>query len=192
MSDLRNICARVGVDGSLYGLHGLRVKGYNVSLNANGENRTVVHGLWSGPKSAGRYLRLDVPNDIVPMANNMVQLHQERNGGATSEFECEDLSEHDFVDEDTFVDEDEDVVERTIHPRRKVSPAPERRRATFQRGRGASSSRTRPRMSRATSSPRPTPSAQPEAVLPNREIASDASILSFPRRITQPPQTYQP
>ena len=56
MSDLRQRCARIGVDGNLYGIHGLRVEGYNASLRANGEKRTVAHGLWSGPSAAGRYL----------------------------------------------------------------------------------------------------------------------------------------
>ena len=92
MSDLRQRCERIGVDGGLYGIHGLRVEGYNASLRANGEKRTVAHGLWSGPPAAGRYLRLSVPNEIVPMADNMVRLHNMRQGVASPEEYGSDVS----------------------------------------------------------------------------------------------------
>ena len=68
MSDLRSRLARVGVDGYLYGLHGLRVAGYNSSLHVNGEELTVLQGGWSSAKSASRYHRWSVPADVVPMA----------------------------------------------------------------------------------------------------------------------------
>ena len=192
MSDLRRRCARVGVDGALYGIHGLRVEGYNASLHANGENRTVVHGLWSGPQSAGRYLRLNVPDDIVPMASNMVRLHQERQRGVPSEHESEESLGHPQSDVESA--SEQQIAERVFRPRSRVSPAPSRRRASSQGAASsgsASNSRRRAR-SRATPSPRPAPSAEPEAVLPARGVSSDASILSLPRRASRPPQTYRP
>ncbi len=35
MADLKTRCARVGVDGSRFGIHGIRVAGYNASVRAN-------------------------------------------------------------------------------------------------------------------------------------------------------------
>ena len=187
MADLHTRCARVGIDGALYGIHSLRVLGYNASLRANGEKRTVAHGLWSGPKAAGRYLRLDVATEIIPMAANVVNYYV---GGGEQE------GAH--VEPEPSDSDSSEVVERVLHPRTKVSPAPSRRRASAQEAASsgqASNSRRRAR-SRATPhktpSPRPAPFAEPEAMPPAREISSDASILSLPRRASRPPQTYRP
>ena len=193
MSDLRRRCARVGVDGLLYGIHGLRVEGYNKSLRANGESRTVMHGLWSGPPAAGRYLRLSVADDIVPMAGNMVQLHMESSRDVPSDDDSEASPEAPSSSGDGGGDSSE-VEERVLRPRDKVSPAPSRRRAS---SRGAASSGRAPTSrrrvrSRAIPSPGPPPSAEPEAAPPARGISSDASILSLPRRASRPPQTYRP
>ena len=75
MADLKERCARVGVDGSRYGLHGIRVAGYDASVRANGHEVTICHGLWAGPASANRHHRFDVSSEIVPMAANMVRYH---------------------------------------------------------------------------------------------------------------------
>ena len=184
MADLRARCVRVGVDGALYGIHGLRVLGYNASLRANGEKRTVAHGLWSGPKAAGRYLRLDVATEIVPMAANVVNYFESGGGPLSAQGDSEPSDSGDSSE----------VEERVLRPRSKVSPAPSRRRASSQgaaRSGPAPNSRRRSQ-SRAIPSPRPSPSAEPEAALPARGVSSDASILSLPRRVSRPPQTYRP
>jgi hypothetical protein len=102
-------------------LHGARVKGYNNSLRANGERRSVIHGLWSGPQSAARYMRLDMASEIVPMANNvLVMRYQNGSRGPESEAESEPPPESD--DEGVRTDSDGEVPERPIRPRRNVRP----------------------------------------------------------------------
>ena len=165
MSDLRQRCARINVDGNLYGIHGLRVEGYNASLRANGEKRTVAHGLWSGPSAAGRYLRLSVSNEVVPMANNMVQLHNKRQGVAPSApFEdygsdvsgfLSDSESDGEVPEDDPEDDDVEVPERVFNPRRRVSPAPSRQRASSRRAAESAPGSSRRRSSRFSANSRP-------------------------------------
>ena len=46
MSDLKEQLQRFSPDDTDYGLHGLRVLGYNLSIVRNGEELTVAHGLW--------------------------------------------------------------------------------------------------------------------------------------------------
>jgi len=55
--DLMWFLQQVSPDDTAYGLHGIRVEGYNNSKKANGEDLTVAHGLWSDKQSAGRYSR---------------------------------------------------------------------------------------------------------------------------------------
>ena len=135
------------------------------SLRANGEKRTVAHGLWSGPPAAGRYLRLSVPDEIVPMADNMVRLHNMRQGVAPSEEYGSDvsgfLSDSESDDEVPEHDSEDDVVhevpERVLNPRRRVSPAPSRQRASSRRAAGSESApgSSRRRSSRAPAGSRP-------------------------------------
>ena len=78
MADLRSRCARVGVDGSLYGLHGARVTGYNENLGPSGEDVVVAHGGWSDAANASRYRRFSLVRDIIPMASRMLEAFAKR------------------------------------------------------------------------------------------------------------------
>lgn len=55
MSDFKNLMGRVS-DDTDFGLHGLRVEGYNLSSDGNGEEVTVAHGLWKSTAHT-RYAR---------------------------------------------------------------------------------------------------------------------------------------
>ena len=70
MSDMARMLKKVGCK-ERYGIHSLRVSGYNWSKSsANGEDLTVAHGMW---KSSGhkRYSRWDV-SAILDIPANMV------------------------------------------------------------------------------------------------------------------------
>ena len=122
-ADLRARLMRVGERPDLATLHGVRVEGYNCSLRANGERRTVIHGLWSGPQSAARYLRLDIATEIVPMAGNVVRRYQ---NGTSDPDSGEELELPPVSDEG--VSDDDEIPERSIHPRQSVRPRGGRQR----------------------------------------------------------------
>ena len=46
LTDMKEKVEEVSPDDTEFGLHGLRVSGYNLSKAGNGEDITVVHGLW--------------------------------------------------------------------------------------------------------------------------------------------------
>ena len=58
-SDLKHYLSEVSDDID-FGIHGIRVQGYNDSKSGNGEDITVAHGLWSSKQSAGRYERFSL------------------------------------------------------------------------------------------------------------------------------------
>ena len=70
MADLRVMLDRIDCTAR-YGLHSLRVLGYNLSKRANGEAITVAHGLWLSSAHT-RYERFGMP-DVMAMAANMVR-----------------------------------------------------------------------------------------------------------------------
>ena len=128
MADLKTRCARVGVDGSRFGIHGIRVAGYNASVRANGHDLTICHGLWAGPSSASRYHRFDVSTEIVPMAANMVRHHMagdRRVGLESLSANPEELASTPAADDTTM---GVSVIERTLHPRRGSTPEAARQR----------------------------------------------------------------
>ena len=55
MSDFKSLLGRVSEDTN-FGHHGLRVEGYNLSVDGNGEDVTVAHGLWKSTAHT-RYAR---------------------------------------------------------------------------------------------------------------------------------------
>jgi len=61
-ADLKGWLAVVSPDDGDFGFHGLRVEGYNQSVNANGEKLTVAHGLWQSTSHDryGRFAFVDV------------------------------------------------------------------------------------------------------------------------------------
>ena len=67
----RRLLGRACEEPELYGFHGLRVEGYNLSKKANGEDVTVAHGGWKSG-SHKRYDRFDVIDDVLPMAARSV------------------------------------------------------------------------------------------------------------------------
>lgn len=69
MSDFHALLARVS-DDIAYGLHGLRVLGYNLSLSTNGEAITVAHGGWES-SAHHRYHRFHMLS-VLAIAANMV------------------------------------------------------------------------------------------------------------------------
>ena len=123
MADLNTRCARVGVDGSRFGIHGIRVAGYNASVRANGHDVAICHGLRAGPSLANRYHRYDVSTEIVQMAANMVRhpmAGERRVGFESLSAGPEDLTSIRATDDTTMV---ENVVqERTLQPRRGSTP----------------------------------------------------------------------
>ncbi len=122
MADPKTRCARVGVDGSRFGIHGIRVAGYNASVRANGHDVTICHGIWAGPSSANRYHRYDVSTEIVPMAANMVRHHMagdRRVGFESLSANPEELASIHAADDTTMGGS---VIERTLHPRRGGNP----------------------------------------------------------------------
>ena len=80
MSDLKQMLQRVGTDLA-YGLHGLRVEGFNRWRAANGEELAVAQGLWQ-PGSEARYIRFDTgevlsgPSAVAGVANPYVSDRQ--------------------------------------------------------------------------------------------------------------------
>ena len=69
LSDLRHWLGVVGCeDPSLYGLHGFRVAGYNLSKAGNGEDLTVAHGLWMSSAHT-RYERFPMSQYLAIPAN---------------------------------------------------------------------------------------------------------------------------
>ena len=70
MADLKAMLGRVSPDDVKYGLHGLRVTGYNLSIAANGEDVTVAHGLWT-QGAHSRYARFSL-RTIFGMAARMM------------------------------------------------------------------------------------------------------------------------
>ena len=58
------------VDMSAYGLHSLRVLGYNLSIDSNGDELTMCHGRWRS--SAHKQYKRFKMSDILPMASKMV------------------------------------------------------------------------------------------------------------------------
>ena len=129
MADLNTRCARVGVDGSRFGIHGIRVAGYNASVRANGHDVAICHGLRAGPSLANRYHRYDVSTKIVQMAANMVRhpmAGERRVGFESLSAGPEDLTSIRATDDTTMV---ENVVqERTLQPRRGSTPEAARQR----------------------------------------------------------------
>lgn len=67
MTDLKTAIGWVQSDTE-FGLHGLRVEGYN---RAGKDSLAVAHGGWKGT-SASRYDRFSVSRDVAPMASRMV------------------------------------------------------------------------------------------------------------------------
>ena len=73
MADFKFLLALVTTD-LLYGLHSLRVLGYNLSKAGNGEDLTVAHGLWFSEASS-RYARfsmdavLGIPAGMLGLVN---------------------------------------------------------------------------------------------------------------------------
>ena len=73
MSDLRRWLHVVGCeDPSIYGLHGFRVAGYNLSKAGNGEDLTVAHGLWLSSAHT-RYERFSMSR-VLAIPANMVRV----------------------------------------------------------------------------------------------------------------------
>jgi hypothetical protein len=70
MADMKMMLRRVGCAES-YGLHSLRVLGYNLSKRGNGESLTVAHGLWFSDAHE-RYERFPM-SDVVMIPANMVR-----------------------------------------------------------------------------------------------------------------------
>ena len=68
--DLREMLSRV-TDDLNFGLHGIRVEGYNAAKDAMGSEIAAAHGLWQ-PESHGRYARFNLVRDIFPLAAAMV------------------------------------------------------------------------------------------------------------------------
>ena len=129
MADLNTRCARVGVDGSRFGIHGIRVAGYNASVRANGHDVTICHGLWTGPCSANRYHRYDVSTEIVPMAANMVRHHMagdRRVGFESLSAGPEELASTRAADDTTMVANV--AQEMTLQPRQGSFPEAARQR----------------------------------------------------------------
>ena len=58
MSDFKSLLGRVSEDTN-FGHHGLRVEGYNLSVDGNGEDVTVAHGLWKSTAHT-RYARFSM------------------------------------------------------------------------------------------------------------------------------------
>ena len=54
----------MGLPAELFGLHSLRVGGYNASVDANGDEITTLHGGWASVLNASRYRRFHVPRDV--------------------------------------------------------------------------------------------------------------------------------
>ena len=69
MADLKTMLLRVGTDAA-YGLHGLRVEGYNCSKEENGEELTVAHGGWQAGSNS-RYDRFKLYR-VLNIAAGMV------------------------------------------------------------------------------------------------------------------------
>jgi hypothetical protein len=69
MSDLHRMLDAVGCT-ERYGLHGLRVLGYNLSKRANGVDLTVAHGLWMSSAHT-RYERFSM-QQVMCIPRNMV------------------------------------------------------------------------------------------------------------------------
>ena len=69
VADLRTLIGRVQSDVD-FGLHGLRVLGYNLSKDANGEELTVAHGGWTSAAHL-RYQRFSL-RSVCGIAANMV------------------------------------------------------------------------------------------------------------------------
>ena len=69
MADLKRMLHKIGVTIP-YGLHGLRVEGYNQSRAANGEELTVAHGGWKSTAHK-RYQRFAM-EDVLGIAARMV------------------------------------------------------------------------------------------------------------------------
>ena len=82
MSDLKALLAVVGDDLD-FGLHGFRVQGYNDSKSGNGEEITVVHGLWK-MGSNNRYDRFNLL-DVFAIPAGMV--------GATNAYAAPEAAE---------------------------------------------------------------------------------------------------
>ena len=80
---------RVSPDDFAFGLHGLRVTGYNLSVEANGEALTVAHGLWTSSAHT-RYARFafysvcGIPSHMLnlenPYAPTREEMRAEANG----------------------------------------------------------------------------------------------------------------
>ena len=76
VADMRTLISRVDlgdgpIDASQYGGHGLRVKGYNASKRAVGEDLTVAHGGWHS-SAHKRYDRFNIEADIMDLPSRMV------------------------------------------------------------------------------------------------------------------------
>ena len=70
MATFRRLIAKVQEDIA-YGLHGLRVEGYNQAKRASGETVAVAQGGWK-PGSNSRYERFNLRRDVFPLAALMV------------------------------------------------------------------------------------------------------------------------
>ena len=75
LSVFRIVLNRGCADSSIYGFHGLRVIGYNLSKQVAGLELTVAHGGWTGKdigSASRRYGEFDVLADVAPLASMMV------------------------------------------------------------------------------------------------------------------------
>ena len=177
MADLRERCARVGVDGSRYGIHGVRVAGYNASARANGHDVTICHGLWSGAASSNRYHRFDVSTEIVPMAANMIRFHMSGGRGAGGDTSClsqGDQSPRSSADVTPVVENV--VAERVIRPRSGSTPEPSRQRRSAQRHNSNESGGSAGAL-RGTADAL----VEPPSELPSAELEPNLSALPQPR-----------
>ena len=85
-----------GCDSALYGLHGLRVAGYNLARDSVGEPLTVAHGGWTS-SAHDRYARFGMPK-VLAMPAAMIGL----------------VPHHDKEDDEVEIIEDEEIPEGAV------------------------------------------------------------------------------
>ena len=83
--------ARVGTDLA-YGIHGLRVTGYNLCKQARGAEVAAAHGLWQ-PQSHSRYARFDLVRDIFTFGI-IPSAPREFPSAGEAELQCAHLAAH--------------------------------------------------------------------------------------------------
>ena len=81
MKDLKTLLRRVSPDDTDYGLHGLRVEGWNLGAAVDPE-LAEAHGGWK-PGNASRYSRFNL-SSVFQLSKNMVALHADGVTAATA------------------------------------------------------------------------------------------------------------